>query len=219
MSLRLPITLELIRQSPETMHPTKPLSLFLIPLILGLTSTVHADETPTASQLVMKYDFERADSIANWRQDLGKNSKPDLVTLDSSGTQSHSGMSALKFEVANDSEGPRHVYVGAKIPTDADITGRTLRVRLFARTENMPENRVTVQILERNATAVTGWLDSKQKLLPVQSSKEWQAYETTGTLSPSTRVVTLFVAINQPRAGAKVWIDDISLQVVQPAAK
>lgn len=191
-------------------------SLLLGALLLG-SPTLYAADGGAAPQLVLKYDFERADSIANWRQDLGKGSKPDFVTLDSSGTQSHSGMAALKFEVANDSEGPRHVYVGAKIPTEADIAGRTLRARLFARTENIPANEVTVQILERNATSVMGWLSGQQKLLPIESSKEWKAYETTGTLSPSTRVVTLFVTINQPRAGQKIWIDDISLEVIQPA--
>lgn len=188
-------------------------------LLLGFSTSSTATESGTSSQLVMKYDFERADSIANWRQDLGKGSKPDVVVLDNSGTQSHSGMGALKLEIANDSDGPRHMYVGARIPTEKDIAGRTLRVRLFARTENVPANEVTFQILERNATAVMGWLGGKQKYLPIDSSKEWKAYETTGTLSPTTRVVTLFVTINQPRAGQKVWIDDISVEVVQPAAQ
>jgi hypothetical protein len=186
-------------------------------LFLCLPLTVQANEAPKASQLVLKYDFERADGIANWRQDLGKNSKPDLISLDNSGTKSHSGMSALKFEIARDSDGPRHVYVGAKIPTEEDIAGRTIRVRLFARTENIPANQVTVQILERNATAVMGWMGGKQKFLPIEPSKDWKAYEATGTLSPKTRVVTLFVMIDQPIAGQKVWIDDISLEVVQPA--
>lgn len=164
--------------------------------------------------LVLKDDFERADTVAKWRQDLGKEGTPDKITVDS--TTAHSGQSALKFEIARDATGPRHVYTGSKLPVTDANPGRSIRLRLFARTKDIPAGEVSVRILERDDTKVLGWLEKKETLLPLESSSDWKEYEITRTLSDSARGVTLFVFLKNPRAGQTVWLDDVSLELLQP---
>jgi hypothetical protein len=188
-------------------------SIFTLVVALA-TLDVPAVFADTAPALVLKYDFERADSAANWRQDLGKDAAPDKIFVDA--TVAHSGQSALKFEIAKDAEKPRHVYTGAKLPAEQDGEGRSARLRLFARTSGVGAGEASVRILERDSTKVLGWLEKKETLLPLESSADWKEYEVTGKLSPSARGITLFVILKNPRAGQTIWLDDVSLELLQP---
>jgi hypothetical protein len=165
------------------------------------------------NSLVLKYDFERADAVANWRQDLGREGVPDKVSVDSA--VSHSGQSSLRFEIVQDAGRPRHAYCGDKLPVTDNQPGRTVRLRLFARTQGVPAGEATVRILERDDTKVLGWVEKKETLLPLESSSDWKEYEVSGKLSDSARGVTLFVFLKNPRAGQTIWLDDVSLELVQ----
>jgi hypothetical protein len=188
------------------------------PFLLALMAALAACRSLPAfaegtSTLVLKYDCERADVLANWHQDLSKESKPDKIIVDT--TASHSGQSALKFEITQDAAGQRSVYCGAKVPIQDNKPDRSIRLRLFARMNGVSPGEAGVRVLERDQSKVLGWLEGKETLLPLEPSPDWREYEVLGKLSDSARVVTVFVFLRNPRARQTIWLDDLSLELVQ----
>ncbi len=188
-----------------------------LPLLFAMASVCAGDEAP--AQLVLKQDFERSDSVADWRQWLPAGAPANSLTRDSAPQQSHAGEAALRYEIRNESSDARYIISGAKLPEGADVAGRTLRVRLFARSSALaPEQQVRFRVLERNANGVNGWLGGKENLLPLKTSTEWQEFNTTAKLATTTRGLTLYFVFPKPLPGQTLWIDDLSVEVVPPTA-
>jgi hypothetical protein len=187
-----------------------------------VTSRAAEGDAPqsAAPQLVIKQDFERADSIRDWHLQTPKDAKAYALTLDNGANAAHSGQSALKYEVTEASEKERYIFSGAKLPADANTAGRTLRIRFYAHTASAAEDQAfTFRVLERDASKPTGWIGGKTEAIKIEPSTEWKEYSFTGMLAPATQVLTLFVVAKKPALGQAVWIDDLSIEVVPAAAQ
>lgn len=189
----------------------------LVATVLAWESpALRAMEIAVATQLALKEDFERSDSIGPWHQELPKGAPSNILEIDNTPLHCHSGSGALKFEITNQSDNERFVHRGTKVPESAGGKGRQLRLRVFARTASAAgqQPQIVLRVLQRDQTAVIGWLEGKTDLVPVSPSSEWRAYTVTGQLAPGTRSVMVYAVIKKPTPGQTLWLDDLSLEVV-----
>jgi hypothetical protein len=207
------------------MKMTLPVVALAAALTLSSSLPLRAAEpevTPqtAASQLVLKQDFERGDSVGQWHLQTPAGAKAFSVSLDNSANAAHSGQAALKYEVTEESEKERYIFSGAKLPADGDMANRTLRVRLFARTATAADDQAfTFRVLERDSAKPTGWIAGKNEAIKFEPSTDWKEYSFTGKLAPTTQGLTLYVVAKKPALGQSIWIDDLSIEVVPTAAQ
>ena len=182
------------------------LSLACLPFLL-LSHVTVAQETAVPPILIAKFNFEAEDSLAPWRQDLGKDEPPNKLTL--SADTPHGGNAALQFTVVNTSARKRNIYTGLDLPPS---TGdRHLRLRFYARSTNTESGQMVVGLLERSATGVIGWAQGKATYT-VKSGAQWQENELEVLLNKDTRVITLYFGLKNPVASQSFGLDDISAE-------
>jgi hypothetical protein len=178
----------------------------------------NANPQNSATQLVLKHDFERNDSVGLWRQQTPKDAKVNALTLDTSGA--HAGNSALKYEIVNAEDAERYIFSGVNLPPNPDGAERSLRIRVWARTAPNGETgtNFTFRVLERDESKVTGWLGGKNDAIRFEPSADWKEFVATGQLKAATRGLTIYVVALKPQVGQSVWIDDLSVEVVPTLA-
>lgn len=190
-------------------------------MTVAYPSAMHAAEADApaqgaAPQLVLKQDFERADSIRDWRLQTPPGAKAYSLTLDNTANAAHSGQAALKYEVTEASEKERYIFSGAKLPAGpagVKTPGRSLRIRFHARTAAAEGQAFTFRVLERDEAKPTGWLGGKLETIQLEPSTQWKEYFFTGKLADKTQGLTLYVVAKKPTPGQVVWIDDLSIEV------
>ncbi len=180
--------------------------------ILVATAAAFCLAADAAGQLLLaNFDFEAADSPAAWKELASKDVKPSIRMLDEDNP--HSGRSSLKFSATAQGESAQYVFTGITLPADH---GKRVRVRLFARGANLNDGDAEINLLERDRSKVLGWCGGKTALVSIGSGGDWKEYTAEVPLHDEARVLTMFIRINNPAPGKTVWVDDISLEFVEP---
>jgi len=127
---------------------------------------------------------------------------PFTVALDSENP--HSGSTALKWEFSADS--PGMVSLG---PPYIPVHGQDVEIRFFVRTEGISEEGIfSFDESEADGKRLKGyWAVAK-----IPDSSDWTEVVWTGRLENVAAVVRIRMGFKSVPAGAKIWIDDITVK-------
>jgi hypothetical protein len=179
---------------------------------LAIGGTIRAADTASGI-LLINFDFEAMDSSSVWRAMSAKGIHPPVIKLDTESP--HSGKNCLMFQAAP-GKASDSIFTGIPLPANH---GSLVRVRFFARTAGMESKDAEFNLLERDGPKVIGWCGGKQTLAAIDAGPQWKAYSVTAPLSPNARTLTLMLKLNEPTANKTVWIDDLSFEFEDAAAR
>ena len=198
-----------------SMHPIIHLySSFFCACFIGLsTCQTHA------ADLAGKYDFEEG-GLAGWsagHQDHWQSLSAwkDIMKPSLDQTESHSGGKSLKLELLGN-DGISVISPGIPTPL-GDSSRRRLTIRLFTKTQNIPEGDVGIRVLEHGdngkALRFLDFLETKTQTLTLPVGDGWTETVVEGVLDEKTSNVVLMFGIAAPGTPAILWIDDINAEV------
>ncbi|HEY3331881.1 MAG TPA: hypothetical protein VGK19_17755 [Capsulimonadaceae bacterium] len=171
-----------------------------------------ADATAKPAVLLAKFTFDAPDVIGAWHEEPKAGSEPSELVIDT--TNPHSGASSLKYCLKADVDSQRDIYTGVTLAPGDKSTGRKVRFRFFARTDETGKGDASLRVLERGPAGVIGWLDNKLDIVKVDKGAAWTEYTGEGKLSDATTMLTLEVAIAKGTVGRTVWVDDLSVEQI-----
>jgi hypothetical protein len=126
---------------------------------------------------------------------------PFTVTLDNE--VFHSGSASLKCETSQDAA--EMSPVPPTIPASGAVT-----IRFFIRTSGVDSQEGTFVVSQIDSSGKSGKGLSSEKIPP--SDNAWVEVTWTGELNPETAGVRLLFTYKDLPAGARVWLDDISVK-------
>ena len=162
--------------------------------------------------LLTNFDFETVDAASVWKEMSSRERPSSVSKLDTA--DPHSGSSALMFQTTAAGGGSRFVFTGVPLPEKH--TGR-IRVRFYARTDKLLEGDAEINALGRDRNQTYGWCGGEQALVKIQPSRDWQEYVAEVPVEDRVRMITLMLRINNPEAGKTLWVDDLSIEFIEPS--
>ncbi len=131
--------------------------------------------------------------------------KPDFPFVGSlDGTQPHSGLNSLKVEFTQDAT--KVGIMVAKVP----VTGTALEFSFFIRSEGVGSDGI-VSLYQYNSTHQGTQVHWDIAKAPESSS--WTQVTCRIDLRPDTETIMFSISYPSVPAGAKLWLDDITLKV------
>lgn len=118
----------------------------------------------------------------------------------------HAGSRSLKCEFTEDVPGTFNF--GPEILPGSG----TVEVRLFVRSQGFTEEgMVTVGEYDGGTRVPSPWITTK-----FSPSEDWQEVVWTGKMNPQTNGLRIRISFKSVPAGAKLWVDDITVKALAP---
>lgn len=179
-----------------------------------------------AAELVAEYDFEAVPPyLPGWGAGFGRDYKPAAawkapftVALDTANP--HSGAKAVKVAYLEAAKGDKIFHSqGLSLPENTSGNSRRIRIRFFYRLTGISDGMLQFSVMEINSqTKSKRLLDRKKVLRSLAPAEEWRSVEYEGNLNADTNQVQLIWANTSGEAPGALWIDDVSIDLVTPAA-
>lgn len=194
-------------------------------LLAAATAVAHAGEAEAAQpaqawNLLAKVDFETEGSQVHFQEDRpDKSIPPGTVDRVTEGAQS--GQGALRIAVGALSHkerepgvkpGVRVFYTGSSVKP-LDVPTR-LRWTVYVRGLENEESGAVFSLVQRDAGKKT--LDFKEKWEAVPVGTEWTKVTLEAEIPPGAISVTPQIRFLNPRPGLSLWLDDSSLERLEP---